>query len=55
MILTILAGGGVLALIILVAVAWAHDWGEAVDRRRAWQLWRAGLIDDDELRRRVDR
>lgn len=42
-------------VIVVVSLAWAHDMGDAIDRRRAWNLWLAGIIDDEELRRRVDR
>jgi len=45
-----LAGG---AIVVVLAVMLAASWGEAVDKRRAWNLWAAGLIDDDELKRRI--
>jgi cytochrome c biogenesis protein CcdA len=41
------------ALVLLFAGLFALSMGDAVDRRRAWNLWAAGLIDDDELRRRL--
>ena len=45
---------GIAAMVIVViAIGWSVPMGHAVDRRRAWNLWAAGLINDTELRRRL--
>lgn len=44
---------GVVALVGFLAFAFAVGMDQAVQRSRAWRLWEAGLIDDDELLRRI--
>lgn len=46
---------GIVAFCLLLAVLIVFSIGETVDRRRAWNLWMMDLIDDEELRRRIDR
>lgn len=41
-------------IVFIVAVIWSIDWGRAVEHRRAWNLWAAGVIDSEELKRRLD-
>jgi hypothetical protein len=41
------------ALFILLWAGLTVSFTEAAEKRRAWNLWAAGLIDDEELKRRI--